>query len=202
MKNWPAFVILSFSGGSRMRLLANFVTRIKTALLPELEIQIGPLSDKERKFAQIIEMMQVDRFTRKFRWCRIGRKPAAEPRWLTRLSPRLSGICRAPKTSSINSTPTPRSVGFAPGLSHGKSPARVHFREHLHSSPRWNCRDRLAAKLSSARWTRGRSICRGRFFIENTAGVAKINMCRGNKPATHRRRQIFTLAETVLQLAR
>ncbi len=59
-----------------MRLLANFVTRIKTTLLPELEIQIGPLSDKERKFTQIIEMMQVDRFTKKLQWCRIGRKPA------------------------------------------------------------------------------------------------------------------------------
>ena len=59
-----------------MELLANFITRIKMVLLPELETQIGPLSDRERKFIRIIEMVQVKRFTKKLDWKRIGRKPA------------------------------------------------------------------------------------------------------------------------------
>jgi|GEM_PF-1894752 len=39
-----------------MRLWASFVTRIKTSLPPKLEIQIEPLSGKERKLTQISDM--------------------------------------------------------------------------------------------------------------------------------------------------
>ncbi|MDD2710803.1 MAG: transposase [Verrucomicrobiae bacterium] len=55
--------------------LANTVFAIQRQLFPMLEEEIGPLSDKERRFVQIVELAHPERFMSPFQWALLGRKP-------------------------------------------------------------------------------------------------------------------------------
>lgn len=48
---------------------------IQRHLFPALEDEIGELSDKERKFVRIIELIEIGRFLLGHGWCGVGRKP-------------------------------------------------------------------------------------------------------------------------------
>jgi len=48
---------------------------IQRHLFPALEDEIGELSDKERKFVRIIELIEIGRFLVGHGWCGVGRKP-------------------------------------------------------------------------------------------------------------------------------
>lgn len=48
---------------------------IQRHLFPALEEEIGTLSDKERKFVRIIELIEIGRFLVGLLWCGVGRKP-------------------------------------------------------------------------------------------------------------------------------
>lgn len=48
---------------------------IQRHLFPALEDEIGELSDKERKFVRIIELIEMGRFLAGHSWCGVGRKP-------------------------------------------------------------------------------------------------------------------------------
>jgi len=48
---------------------------IQRHLFPALEDEMGELSDKERKFVRIIELIEIGRFLVGHGWCGVGRKP-------------------------------------------------------------------------------------------------------------------------------
>ena len=48
---------------------------IQRHLFPALEDEIGELSDKERKFVRIIELIEIGQFLVGHGWCGVGRKP-------------------------------------------------------------------------------------------------------------------------------
>jgi hypothetical protein len=48
---------------------------IQRQLFPMLEEEIGPLSDKEQRFVQIVGLCHPERFMSSFQWALIGRKP-------------------------------------------------------------------------------------------------------------------------------
>ena len=48
---------------------------IQRHLFPALEEEIGELSDKERKFVRIVELVEIGRFLVGHGWCGVGRKP-------------------------------------------------------------------------------------------------------------------------------
>jgi len=48
---------------------------IQRQLFPMLEEEIGPLSDKEQRLVQVVELCHPERFMSPFQWVLIGRKP-------------------------------------------------------------------------------------------------------------------------------
>ena len=52
---------------------------IQRQLFPMLEEEIGPLSDKEQRFVQIVGLCHPERFMAPFQWALIGRKPEDLP---------------------------------------------------------------------------------------------------------------------------
>ena len=49
--------------------------RIQLTLLPNLEDQLGTMTAKEKEFARVAELAQVDKHLRAYRWVGNGRKP-------------------------------------------------------------------------------------------------------------------------------
>lgn len=58
-----------------MSKLSAISISIQRHLFPALEDEIGELSDKERKFVRIIELIEIGRFLVGHGWCGVGRKP-------------------------------------------------------------------------------------------------------------------------------
>ena len=58
-----------------MSKLSAISISIQRHLFPALEDEIGELSDRERKFVRIIELIEIGRFLVGHGWCGVGRKP-------------------------------------------------------------------------------------------------------------------------------
>jgi len=57
--------------------LASTAFIIQRQLFPMLEEEIGPISDQQKRFVAVVELSQIERFMRPFRWKWIGGKPSA-----------------------------------------------------------------------------------------------------------------------------
>ena len=55
--------------------LVSTAFAIQRLLFPMLEEEIGPLSDQERRFVQVVGLCQPERFMTPSQWALIGRKP-------------------------------------------------------------------------------------------------------------------------------
>lgn len=60
-----------------MQPLALLHATIQRTLLPILNEELGPLSDKERRFVAVLEAARLERLTGCWGWCGNGRKPAS-----------------------------------------------------------------------------------------------------------------------------
>jgi Transposase domain (DUF772)/Transposase DDE domain len=60
-----------------MKLLSRIQFGIQRMLLPVLNEEIGPLSDKEKRFVEVCELARIDKVLQNLVWCGNGRKPAS-----------------------------------------------------------------------------------------------------------------------------
>jgi hypothetical protein len=60
-----------------MKLLSRIYFGIQRMLLPALDEEIGPLSDKEKRFVKVCELARLDTTLSNCGWCGNGRKPAS-----------------------------------------------------------------------------------------------------------------------------
>jgi Transposase domain (DUF772)/Transposase DDE domain len=60
-----------------MKLLSRIYFGVQRMLLPVLNEEIGPLSDKEKRFVEVCELARLDAVLHNCVWCGNGRKPAS-----------------------------------------------------------------------------------------------------------------------------
>lgn len=60
-----------------MKLLSRIYFGVQRILLPVLNEEIGPLSEKEKGLVEICELLRLESFLSNSGWCGIGRKPAS-----------------------------------------------------------------------------------------------------------------------------
>jgi hypothetical protein len=58
-----------------MNFLHSIWNTIQSTLFPWLEEELDPLSEKEKQFVEVVELMDLLQYLVIFRWCGIGRKP-------------------------------------------------------------------------------------------------------------------------------
>ena len=93
-----------------MEYLSGLFNSIQSWLLPELEEELGELTEKQQEFIRTVELINPERFIEKFNWCGIGRKPKSRLSILKAFI--AKPIFRYPDTAtlidSIKSSPTLR----------------------------------------------------------------------------------------------
>ena len=58
-----------------MRLLPAIRQAIRGTLLPHLEEELGPMTERDRELVRVVELMEVDKRLNAFRWKGLGRRP-------------------------------------------------------------------------------------------------------------------------------
>ena len=59
-----------------MRTLSEAFNSIQKWLLPELEEELGDLTDKQKEFVETVELLELEKFMEPYYWQGVGRKPA------------------------------------------------------------------------------------------------------------------------------